>query len=130
MLCITCHQQLLKLPPLSHRKRFPVLREQGLLPLHQLNNLINVQHSYFNCLVGCDVAQIQRAAKINKRLTRRCKSLAVLGRETMAAIQHSDIATCKWHRHPTRPHSANHSAHLPQFQSFEVFLPKLHCETW
>ena len=46
------------------------------------------------------------------------------------AIQHSDIATCRWHHHPTRPHSTSHWTNFPQLQSCEAFLPNLHCETW
>ena len=34
------------------------------------------------------------------------------------ASQHSDIATCRWHHHPTRPHSTSHWANFPQLQSF------------
>ena len=56
MLCIVCDQQLSKLPPLSHSKRFSVPREEDILVLHQFKN---VQHSCFNCLVSCDVTQIQ-----------------------------------------------------------------------
>ena len=46
------------------------------------------------------------------------------------AIQHSDIATCRWHHHPTRPHSTSHWTNFLQLQSSEAFLPNLHCETW
>ena len=55
--CSFWNQQLSKLPPLSHCKRLAVPREEDILALHQLKN---VNHGCFNCLVGCDIAQIQQ----------------------------------------------------------------------
>ena len=109
MLHIVCNQQLLKLLPLSHSKRLVVPTKQGLFPLHQLKN---VSHGCFNCLVGCDVPQIQgtqsrdqqtshttlqvaRPTKLRNRGNLACSNLGcyVLGFEGAWCMKPSSTAT-------------------------------------